>query len=367
MAIRPIQELVQIAKRDLHNYQTGSNKPIPTGKEFIDNVFGGLIPGDIVTVAGSSGGGKSFDLQRIKNFIMSIEENEAAENYVWLDFSLEMRVISNIIRDINLKTGKSKKKIISEEFTEEELTIVKKYFEDLEDGRFYIEEESTDPIAFENNLRDFLTLHKDKAAVFISVDHIALMKSGPGQKKDAVDGTVEVINKLKKEFTNTYWFIVSQLNRNILGRIKDKDVMAMPNRSDLYQSDTIYQVSDYIYVSHNPFMLGIKAFSRFNVSKYEDLVDHFCEEKGGRASFDTIGKIFYIVLKVREGGVFFKDIYIEDIGMSAEDKEKFREKEESIVANDYMPKFDNTPVFDASREVKFVSNDLSKYRNFEDE
>lgn len=367
MAIRPIKELVTKAKKELHDYQTGANVPIKTGKEFIDNVFGGLLPGDIVTVAGSSGGGKSFDLQRIKNYIMSIGENVAAEGYVWLDYSLEMRVISNIIRDINLKTGKSKRKIISEEFTSEELEIVKQYFKDLEDGRFFINEESTDPLTFEKELEEFLILHKDKKAVFVSVDHIALMKSGPGQKKDAVDGTVEAINRLKKKYKNVYWFIVSQLNRQIDGRTKEKDFNAMPNRSDLYQSDTIFQISDYIYVSHNPFKVGIRAFSRFNTMRYDYLEEHFCEIKGDKASFDTVGKIFYIVLKVREGGVFFNDVYIEDIGMSDEEKEKYRRTEESVVASNTVPNFD-MPVFDKTKvESPNSLNKFADWENFSDE
>ncbi|GAH14979.1 unnamed protein product, partial [marine sediment metagenome] len=106
---------------------------------------------------------------------------------------------------------------------------------------------------------------------------------------------------MKKIFPNAYFIILSQLNRAILARIKDKDMMAMPNRADLYQSDTIFQISDYVYVCHNPNRLGINEFLKVNKEIYDYLEDHFSEQDTkNRISFDTLGKIFYIVLKMRE-------------------------------------------------------------------
>jgi replicative DNA helicase len=244
MAIKSVSDLAKKSFSKIAQYQKGDVKPIKTGREWLDAVFGGLLPGDIVTIAGPSGGGKSFENQRVKNFIMDPNNNEKADKFVWLDHSLEMRLISNIIRDLNKKTKKSKKGIISEEFTEEEKEIVREYYKQITDGRFFIEEEPSDADTFYRNMKEFLAQHKDKEAVFISIDHIALSKSESGQKKNAVDGIVEAINKLKKEFPNSYWIILSQLNREIERRSKDKDYESKPNRGDLYQSDTIYHISD---------------------------------------------------------------------------------------------------------------------------
>jgi replicative DNA helicase len=362
MAIRPLREVLQKVKEDLYLYQIGEIKPITTGKIFIDEdgPFGGLLPGDKLVIAGSSGGGKSFDLQRVKNHIMDLE---AAKNYVWVDYSLEMRLISNVIRDLNQKTGKKKKRILTEEFTGEELDLVKDYFANLEDDRYYIEEDTLSSESLEADLTKFLKQHQDKEAVFISIDHIALMLS-EGQKKDAVDSTIEAINRLSKKFKNTYWIILSQLNRDILKRIKDKDVTAMPNRGDLYQSDVIFHIADYIYVSHNPFKLGINAFSRFNTKRYDYLSEHFCEVKGGKASFDTVGKIFYVILKSRESDVFHRDIYIEDIGMSDEEKSKWRDVPEDKGTKSAPPKFE-VPVVDFTSAPGSMNKFAGKIKDFE--
>lgn len=337
MAIRSLGEVAKQSFINLKKYQLGTNKPIKTGRDWLDDIFGGLLPGDIVTIAGASGGGKSFEAQRIKNYVMNPVYNEEAEDFIWLDYAWEMRFMSNILRDLNRDLKKSKKDILTVEFTDEEKALVKAYSDNLSDGRYFINEDTITPKQFEKECSEFLELHKNKKAVFISMDHIALGKDENGDKKGTVDAIIETINRLKKAYPNSYWIILSQMNRNILGRIKDKDIMAMPNRSDVFQSDSIFFISDYLYICHNPHRLGIKQFSRVNEEAYDYLKDHFCEEKNGKVSFDTLGKMFYIVLKSRESEIIFKDIFIEDVGIK--DKEKYRDKEESVTMSFDIPVF----------------------------
>jgi len=333
MAIKKLKSVAVRAKIQLKNYQEGKSTPIVTGRPWLDDIFGGLLPMEIVTIAGMSGGGKSFELQRIKNFVMNKENNPKADNFVWLSNSLEMKFISNIIRDLNMKLNKSKKKILTEEFTEEEAKLANDYFDSTTDERFYINEESVVASQFETEICAFLELHKDKDAVFIDLDHIALQRDKNGNKKATVDEIVESVNRMKKMYPNSYWVILSQLNRNILERIRDKDIMAMPNRADVFQSDSMFFISDYLYVCHNPYRLGINYFSRVNAEAYEYLSEHFIEEKKGKASFDTLGKIFYIILKMREGDILYKDIYIEDI--EVKDKDKYREPKEDDEVSEF--------------------------------
>lgn len=353
MAIKSVKEVADKAYEQLKKYQSGELQPIKTGRPWLDDVFGGLLPMDITSIAGASGGGKSFELGRIRRYIMNPENNSGAENFVWLDHSLEMKFLSLVLRDLKETLNKSKKKILLEKFLEEEIAIVEKYKTDTTDERFFIEEEAVSPEVFEDRMRAFLSQHTDKEAVFISVDHIALQKDKNGDKKTAVDAIVEAINRLKKEFPNSYWFILTQLNREILKRIKEKDIMAMPNRSDVYQSDTMFHISDYVYVTHNPHRLGINQFSRVNRDIYDYLEEHFVDEKNGKVSFDTLGKIFYIVLKMREADILFKDIYVEKIEI--EGLEKYREpsKDELAMAE---PLFTPKPEVEAPVAPNFDMN-----------
>ena len=333
MAIKKLKSVAVRAKVQLKNYQEGKSKPIVTGRPWLDDIFGGLLPMEIVTIAGMSGGGKSFELQKIKNFVMDKENNPNADNFVWLSNSLEMKFISNIIRDLNMKLNKTKKKILTEKFTDEEAKLANDYFNNTTDERFYINEESVTPTQFETEVSEFLEQHKDADAVFIDLDHIALQRDKNGNKKATVDEIVESVNRMKKQYPNSYWIVLSQLNRNILERIRDKDIMAMPNRGDVFQSDSMFFISDYLYVCHNPYRLGINQFSRVNVEAYDYLSEYFTEEKKGKASFETLGNIFYIVLKMREADVMYKDIYIESIEIK--DKEKYREPKEDDEVSEF--------------------------------
>lgn len=337
MAIRPVKEVADIAYLQLEKYQNGELQPIRTGREWLDEIFGGLLPMDITAIAGASGGGKSFELARIRKFVMNPENNPTAGNYIWLDRSLEMKYISNVLRDLKIALNKTKKKILMENFSQEEMEIVEEYRRGSTDSRFFIDEEALSPEEFEQTMDKFLSQHTDKEAVFISTDHIALDKDVKGDKKKAVDGIIEAINRLKKKYPNSYWFILTQLNRQILTRIKEKDIMAMPNRSDVYQSDTIFHIADYVYVSHNPHRLGINQFSRVNRDIYDYLEDHFVDDKNGKVSFDTLGKIFYIVLKMREADILFRDIYIEEIDIDG--KDKYREPKQDDMLDVSAPKF----------------------------
>jgi len=336
--IKPVKEVAHEAFLTLKKYQSGELKPVKTGREWMDNIFGGLLPQDIVTIAGASGGGKSFELQRVKNYVMKKENNPNADKYIWLDNSLEMRLLSNIIRDLNQNLEKSKRKILTIPFSPAEKQLVNNYAKQIMDGRFFIDEEATTADVFETRTREFLKEHTDKLAVFVTIDHIALAKNGSSDKKGAVDGIVEAINRLKKEFPNAIWIVLSQLNRTILNRIKDNDIMAMPNRGDVFQSDTMYHISDYLYVTHNPYRLGINEFSRVNAKQYDYLEEHFTEpDKKGKVSFKTLAKMFFIVLKSRESEIIFDDIFIEDIDLPNLDK--YVSKQDSVMGEIAEPNF----------------------------
>lgn len=335
MNIKPVSKVAEEAFIRLKKYQTGKFTPVVTGREWLDDIFGGLIPGDIVTIGAASGGGKTFELQRIRNVVMNKNFNPNAGNFVWLDNSLEMRFMSLMLRDLKRVMGKSKKKILLHEFTEEEKQLCRDYNSSLNDGRFFINEETDSAESFETGVRAFLEEHRDKDGVFISIDHIALQKAKTDGKKNVIDDIIDCINRLKKEFPNSYWIILSQLNRNILLRNKERDSSAQPDRGDFYQSDTIFHVSDYVYVTHNPFRHKINEFMRVNPDTYSYLSEHFTKEEKGKVSFKTFARVFYFVLKSREAEVVFNDIFIEEI--------EFEGKEEMRKFEDVQPDLNDFP------------------------
>jgi replicative DNA helicase len=292
-----------------------------------------------INITGNSG--KTFELQAIRENVMNPEVNKDAHHYAFLDYSFEMKLFNLILRGLHKALNKSKRKILLEEFSDYEKSLANRYIDTLLDDRFYIEENPLTPQEFLKSTREFLTTHRDKKSVIVAIDHMALFKNGKDGKKSTIDEVVEDINVLKKEFPNAIFILLTQLNRSILARIKDRDINAQPNRADVFQSDTMFHIADYLIIVHNPHRLGINQYLKVNPDHYPHLADFFCETEGisEKVSFETFGNIFFHVLKIREGEVVFKDIFIEKV--QSENLEMYKTEKIDITKKEYDVSFDN--------------------------
>ena len=336
MAIQQVRTKINKEAHILKKYQSGLITTLKTGRPHIDATLTGLLPGDIVVIGGASGAGKTFELQTIRENVMDVKVNPDCKDFLFLDYSFEMKLFNVILRGLHKHLKKSKKDILLREFSDYEQGLAKRYLETLNDDRYYIEENPLTPKEFYAQTRQFLLDNKDKSKIIIAIDHIALFKNDVGDKKSTVDAAVEFINLLKREFDNVYFIILSQLNRGILGRTADKDMNAAPNRSDVYQSDTMFHIADYLIIVQNPYRLGITHYLRFNPNHFKGLEAFFSEEDGLKAkkrSFDTLGNIFYHILKIREGEVVFRDIYIEEV--ESENLEMYKNEKVDTIDEDF--------------------------------
>lgn len=311
MIIKKVKAVADENMQRLKMYQSGEMKPIYTGFDLFDKAPLPMLPGDIVCIAGNSGGGKSKMLQELRNNIMS---HPNSENYVWLDNSLEMKFLSTILRDLHETLKIDKRAILTQPFDERQRDIVNNYYKFISDPRFYINEEVFTPTQFWEGCVAFLEANKDKDVVFITIDHMALVKSD-GEKKGAIDGIVEMMNALKKRFPNVTFIILSQYNRGVLGRLAEKTSESFPSRQDLYQSDTMYHICDFVIGLMIPMANGISEYGKVHSEKYKYLKEHFNEDEDakGRVSFLTENRVFYHKIKDREGGLFYEDIFVRKI------------------------------------------------------
>lgn len=342
MAIRPIRELANEAFAELKDIQTGKKLLVKTGDPLIDDHIGGLLPGDAVIISGLSGHGKSEFLFRKREAILSVEVNPDAMEYVWLNYNLEVKILNVVLRALHRKLKKKKQSILFNEFTEEEAALANEYFIMLQDDRQYIEQEQTTSSDFYNNTRAFLLEHKDKKAVHVSFDHAALNADKDTQK--GVEEIVRAANKLKLEFGNAYFWIVSQLNRTILGRVGEKNNASAPNAGDIYLSSTMDFIASYNIIVFNANKVGIEQFMKVSAERYDYLEEHFGEKDSkGRVSFETAGKLFFKVIKTRESDVIWKDLYIIDMDLTKEEVDKLKSSDEVEGLPNNMPEFERLP------------------------
>lgn len=344
MKIHRYKDLVTEAFIDIKKYQTGEKKIIKTNRPYIDETFP-LVNGSCVLVAANTGIGKSTELAKILNNVMDIALNKDADKYVSLNISLEMRVLSLVLRGISAKIGKSKMDIITQEFTEEEKTLANEYFIALQDERQFFSQDRTTPNKFYEACHKFLTEHKSKETVFIGYDHLALTGAdGNEPRNTTIEHLMEMINLLKLEFENVVFILLSQTNSDNIKRAKDKDIMSQPQVSDIFYSQFATQISDYVVVISSPIKMGINQYSRLNPDRYPHLEKYFLEpDSKGRVSLETYGVNYYHLLKAREASNGFVDIYAEDLHIPDLEKKRkeFNEDRKPVVPN--LP---SAPVFD---------------------
>lgn len=263
---------------------------------------------------------------------MDPELNPKANNFVWFSNSLEMTDLSTTLRDLSKNLGKSLKDIIQSPFTDQDLKIVNQYKKEKSDGRFYKNQKTPTPDQFLQMCKDFLDENKDKDLAAIDIDHLALVKAFSNQKQ-AIDDVIVGCNELKLTYSNSLFIFLSQFNRGILSRIKEKSNEMAAQRSDVYQTDTIFQIADDVYALQNPFQLKVEFYRKVNPKAYDYLRSHFGPKSpGGKVSFPTVGKLFIEILKDRFSDFYYKDLYIRDIEIPN------RFKDDNL--EDILPEFD---------------------------
>lgn len=292
--------LVNQAVKQIKKYQTGEDTPIKTRfAHFNENSLGGMFKGMIITIAGISGSGKSHVLQQIEDDVFNKELNPDCDDYVLLRCNWEMTVFKLLLRKLKNTLHKTMKSIL---FTAPEGEEAEKSFTEVCDTErseniFYLEE-PCDPKTWYENVKEFILENKKKKQIIITIDHIALVRDLMGNKKKAMDDLVEYINSLKKEFDNVTFIILSQMNRDIEGRIDIRHLA--PKRSDLYNTDTLFQISDIVLVIHNAYKLGHEKYMVIAPMRYEYLMEHMDKPNNKRTNFLTKNLIFWHYLKIRE-------------------------------------------------------------------
>lgn len=342
--IKPLKEVLDVSLSTINKYQKGVIKQIKTNRVWLDHQ-GGLVPKSFVTIFGASFGGKSTELEGLKADIMDIKINPEAKDFVWLSNAFEMTNFATTLRDIKKLTKKQFKDILNQEFSDEEKIILKAYYENKTDGRFYVNQVPQSADEFIEAVDNFLAQHTDKALVALDLDHIGLVKASTNNKKLAVDDVVEGLNMLKNKYDNFLVVLLCQANRNVLGRVKEKSNESRLRRDDVYMSDTVYHISDYLYGLQNAQFLGIEQYAKINPDKYPHLSHRFGEEKNGKVSLYTEDCIFVEVLKDRSAEVGFIDLYA--IELKPFNKKEFEVK--STVIPNFS--FSQTPLFDSTPDL----------------
>lgn len=359
MPIQPLEQVLKETLVTLGKYQNGEVSQIKTNRLWLDHQ-NGITPKSFITIFGASFGGKSTELENLKADIMDVSINPEAGDYVWVSNSFEMTNFATTLRDVKKLTKLSFGQILEKPFSAEDKVILGDYKAKKIDGRFFVNQVPLSAEDFIKETRQFLLENKDKKLVALDLDHVALLRAKNDNKKLAIDDMVEGLNALKNEFDNFLVVLLTQANRSVLGRLKEKSNESRLRRDDIYMSDTLYHVSDYVYGLQNANYLGIEEYALINPEKYPHLKHRFTEEnKHGRVSLITEGCIFVEILKDRTADIGFVDLFTIEIKPFEKPKSSFT----STPIFNELPIFEKekpvTPIFDLTQafEPPEVDND----------
>ena len=208
--------------------------------------------------------------------------------------------------------------------------------------------------------KTFCQKNKDRDAIFISYDHVLLTKK-EDKSEDPLEALTAYINQLRKEFDNVYFFLLTQFNRSSFVNIKEKSNNMFPRASMIYGSSHFEFLASYIVGIMNPFKMGVNEFLKVNPERYDWLEDyHTSPDNKGKVSFDTVGNMFYFVLKARESDEFYKDIFIRPMELTEDQLAKIKSTVEEKESFFEAPKFSqpenpylDLPTYDPSEDAPF--------------
>ena len=352
MQIQKFKDLTNQAFKEIKDYQTGKKAVVKTGLPYFDDIFP-VVNGSVIVFSAGSGVGKSFTLAKMVNNILNKEINPLAENFAVLNISLEMRVMSLVLRGMSSHLKKDKKDILLSEFTEEEKQLANEYYLSIQDDRVNISQVPTTPNKFFEGCKEFLEANKDKESVIITCDHLALVSADSGEPRNSViEKFIERVNDLKMMYQNVIFILLSQTNSEMIRRAKDKDIMAQPQPQDLYYSQFTFQIADYVAVMISPLKNGISEYTKIKPERYPNLQKFFLEEDSkGRVSLETLGVNYVHLLKCREAQGLYLDIYAEELNIPDVENLRKERKKESQTPSFSTPIFNSTPVFEKEAPI----------------
>tara|TARA_Y100000034_G_scaffold128607_1_gene183541 strand:- start:1319 stop:2314 length:996 start_codon:yes stop_codon:yes gene_type:complete len=231
--------------------------------------MGGIDWNTIVTIGGMSGSGKSSIANELET---SLFENNPDQNFAVLSFNFEMIAMKQVGRKISSKLQMtvgdlySSKESLTDEVFEQVESIAEEISKEYDIN--YVDSPGTVEQIYKTIL-DFAQerLHNNpELGIVIMLDHTLLTK---GRQRDSEREILAHLYKMfmavKKEI-KCMVIVLSQLNRNLESSDRlSNPLLHYPMKKDIFGSDSVFHGSDYVLITHKPFMLNLQTYGPNNL------------------------------------------------------------------------------------------------------
>lgn len=267
---RPISNAASEIVDYIKSRKDGDEQSLKTRWTKLNNFcMGGLDWNTIVTIGGMSGSGKSSIANELET---SLFESNPDQNFAVLSFNFEMIAMKQVGRKISSKLKMtvgdlySSKESLSDSDFELVETAAKEISSDYDIN--YVDSPGT----VEQIYKTILGFHKERIynnpelGIVIILDHTLLTK---GRQRDSEREILAHLYKMfmavKKEM-KCMIIVLSQLNRNLESSERlSNPLLHYPMKKDIFGSDAVFHGSDYVLITHKPFMLNLQTYGPNNL------------------------------------------------------------------------------------------------------
>lgn len=234
-------------------------------KKLNSKLTGGFEWRTITTIAGMSGSGKSSMANQLET---SFFDYNKYETFSVLSFNFEMMAFKQVGRKISSKMDKTVTELYSgnsnlsdDDFKKAEVhvnTDIKTY------DVYYVDV----PGSVEEIYNTILKFHKEQQKIkgkyygtVVMLDHTLLTRGAQGASEREVLARLYKMFMLLKKKIKCIFIALSQLNREIEKSERLSNPMQnYPMKKDIFGSDSVFHGSDYVIISHKPFMLNLQTY-----------------------------------------------------------------------------------------------------------
>ena len=231
--------------------------------------MGGLDWNTIVTIGGMSGSGKSSIANELET---SFFDNNPDENFAVLSFNFEMIAMKQVGRKISSKLQMTVGDLYSskETLNDDNFTKVKSVADEI--SKNYNIHYVDVPGTVEQIYKTIIHFHKKLSetnpdiGIVIMLDHTLLTK---GRQRDSEREILAQLYKMfmaVKKVMKCMFIVLSQLNRNLESSDRlSNPLLHYPMKKDIFGSDAVFHGSDYVLITHKPFMLNLQTYGPNNL------------------------------------------------------------------------------------------------------
>jgi len=287
--VRSIKQVAQEETDYIEARKDGTIQSLKTPWDKYNDVsMGGIEWFTMHTIAGASGSGKTAILNQLETDLILLNPNE---KFDILSFNFEMLARNLVGRKYSKALGMTVQELHSgkrdHHLTDEDFNRIKEQQKRVENLPIYYVDEAGTVDDVRRTIFEFAKRDHTRG-LLITLDHTILVNGKMGEMERIVlINLVKMFKQAIKYFAkcgqNFSVVLLSQLNRYIeeLERTGEPGSQNYPKKRDIFGGDSLYQMSDVVLVTMNPYQMGMDMY--------------------GPHRWETKGRLYWHFLKVREG------------------------------------------------------------------